>query len=83
MSGGATPRYLELLEMLKGEYENMYQEISMSKHHRDDAEYKSKLLFIRGSVYRLALVQAQLADVVHFQKALYELERSHTKMKQQ
>lgn len=53
--------------MLKGEYENMYQEISMSKHHRDDAEYK---------------MQAQLADVVHFQKALYELERSHTKMKQ-
>lgn len=48
MPGGTTPRYLELLEMLKGEYENMYQEISMSKHHRDDAEYKSKLLFIWG-----------------------------------
>jgi hypothetical protein len=36
-----TPRYLELLEALKNEYENMFQEISMSKMHREDVELKS------------------------------------------
>lgn len=36
-----TPRYIELLEMLKNEYEGMYQEISMSKMHREDTELKS------------------------------------------
>lgn len=40
-----TPRYLELLEMLKNEYEGMYQEISMSKMHREDTELKSIALF--------------------------------------
>lgn len=39
-----TPRYLELLEMLKNEYEGMYQEISMSKMHREDTELKSTIL---------------------------------------
>ena len=34
-------RYLELLDALKGEYESIYQEVSMSKLHREDAEYKS------------------------------------------
>lgn len=62
-----SPRYLELLEMLKGEYENLYHEVSMGKIHREDAENK---------------FHAQLVDLNVIQKALYELERAHMKMKQ-
>lgn len=40
---GMSPRYLELLEMLKSEYESMYHEVSMNKIHREDAESKCKL----------------------------------------
>lgn len=39
---GITPRYLELLELLKNEYESMYQEVNMNKMHREDAGHKSK-----------------------------------------
>lgn len=64
---GMTPRYLELLEMLRGEYENLHHEVSMGKIHREDAENK---------------FHAQLVDLNVIQKALYELERAHMKMKQ-
>lgn len=41
MTAGTSPRYLELLELLKNECDSMHQEANMSKIHREDVEVKS------------------------------------------
>lgn len=40
---GPSPRYMELLEMLKNEFEGIYQEASYNKFHREDSELKGTL----------------------------------------
>lgn len=76
-----TPRYLELLEALKAEYENMHQEVSLNKLHRDDVEYKSTTL--RGLLRANSLlVHSQLIDIATLQKNFYELERGALRAKQ-
>lgn len=66
--GMVASRFLDLLEALRNEYEVLYQEINLSKMHREDHEMKA---------------HTQLVDITGLQKSLVELEIAHVKMKQQ
>ena len=71
---------MELLEALKSEYESMYQELNVNKLQHEN-EHKCNCIKILS--WSLCLVHSQLVDILSLQRALYELERSHLKMKQQ
>eukprot|EP01103_Thecamoeba_quadrilineata_P011776 TRINITY_DN2885_c0_g1_i1.p1 TRINITY_DN2885_c0_g1~~TRINITY_DN2885_c0_g1_i1.p1 ORF type:complete len:578 (-),score=135.11 TRINITY_DN2885_c0_g1_i1:227-1960(-) len=61
-------RILELLENLKAEFESLAHESNVHKMQKDDLERK---------------LQAQLNELNNVQTTLFELERTHTKIKQQ
>lgn len=69
-----TPRSLvsgripEYLDNLKAEFETMAHELNMYKMQKDEWERK---------------LQAQLAELNNIQQTLFDLERNHTKIKQQ
>ncbi|ORX88725.1 WD40 repeat-like protein [Basidiobolus meristosporus CBS 931.73] len=65
---GAGSRIPELLDALKVEFEQVNQDVSMFKMQRDEFEHK---------------ISAQLNEMTGFQQNLYELERTHQKIKQQ
>jgi glucose repression regulatory protein TUP1 len=71
-----SPRIMELLDALKHEIDLLHEESSFSKHQRKDLEAKCKL--------RLNdLVTAQITEMNAFQQSIFDLERVHSKMKQQ
>lgn len=61
-------RIPEHLENLKAEFESLAHDVNMYKMQRDDYERK---------------LQAQLGELNNIQQTLYDLERNHSKIKQQ
>lgn len=61
-------RIPELLENLKSEFETLAHEVNVYKMQKDDYERK---------------LQGQLTELSNIQNTLFELERTHTKLKQQ
>jgi len=61
-------RHPELLENLKNEFDSLTHDLNMYKMQLDDYERK---------------LQAQLGELANIQQSLYDLERNHSKIKQQ
>jgi len=66
--GLVTSRIPEQLDALKAEFESLAHDVNMYKMQRDDYDRK---------------LQAQLGELNSIQQTLYDLERNHTKLKQQ
>eukprot|EP01112_Ceratiomyxa_fruticulosa_P011907 TRINITY_DN3277_c1_g1_i1.p1 TRINITY_DN3277_c1_g1~~TRINITY_DN3277_c1_g1_i1.p1 ORF type:complete len:697 (+),score=150.04 TRINITY_DN3277_c1_g1_i1:437-2527(+) len=62
-----TGRTPELLDQIKSEFETLAHDVNMYKIQRDDYERK---------------LQAQLSELATIQQAVFDLERTHTKLKQ-
>lgn len=58
MQAGAqsgAPRYIELLDALRNEYESISHEITSIKHHREDSESKGILSSHKSWIHKLLL----------------------------
>ncbi len=76
-SGAGNGRIPELLEALRAEYEALQQEFNFVKHQREDLDSKCTQKY----VYEFLI--AVVNDIGLVQKILFDLERTHIRMKQQ
>jgi glucose repression regulatory protein TUP1 len=88
--GAPTPsRLIELLDAVKGEYDQLAQEVIICKNQRDEYEHKSenwnKKTSIRvfSMLNLLQIVNSQIQEMNLFQQNLIDLERAQQLIKKQ
>jgi glucose repression regulatory protein TUP1 len=79
-------RLLELLDAVKGEYDQLSQEVQHAKNQRDEYEHKGKIItiWIYGAFFlNIYVVNNQIQEMNIFQQTLVDLERTQQSLKKQ
>ena len=79
-TGFGVQRIPEYLENLKADFDSLTHDVNMYKMQRDDYERKRNVILFH---FLFFIVQAQLTELSNIQQTLFDLERNHTKLKQQ